>query len=175
MHDLDVLLTLDSTANGDDKRRLAQIDRLLRLPERCLRLLANRGRIHPGFHSLEGDYVKRGWLAKIRSDAEIQALSARELLDRFKRETVFWRQFELGQALAATGNRAARIGDALLRGVEIGDFHGAHERIRALLWCRGHGGTLKKSATRSICVDTPVLACARYGSPAVRLARGVVL
>lgn len=51
--------------------------------------------------------VKQGWLAKIASAAEIHALSARELLDRFKRETVFWRQFEFGRALAATGNRHA--------------------------------------------------------------------
>lgn len=48
--------------------------------------------------------VKGGWLAKIASDAQMQALSARELLDRIKREQVFWRQLELGKALAATGD-----------------------------------------------------------------------
>lgn len=51
--------------------------------------------------------VKEGWLTKIASDAEMQALSARELLDHFKQEKVFWRQFEIGQALAATGDRHA--------------------------------------------------------------------
>ncbi len=40
-------------------------------------------------------------------DTEMQALSARELLDRFKQEKVFWRQFDIGQALAATNDRGA--------------------------------------------------------------------
>jgi HEAT repeat protein len=35
----------------------------------------------------------------------MRALSARELLDRFKEEKVFWWQFEIGQALAAANNR----------------------------------------------------------------------
>jgi HEAT repeat protein len=38
-----------------------------------------------------------------------QALSARELLDRFKAEKVFWRQFEIGQALAAANDRGAIV------------------------------------------------------------------
>ena len=37
----------------------------------------------------------------------MQALSARDLLDRFKQEKVFWRQFEISQALAAANDRAA--------------------------------------------------------------------
>ena len=37
----------------------------------------------------------------------MQAVSSRELLDRFKMEKVFWRQFEIGQALAAANNRGA--------------------------------------------------------------------
>lgn len=51
--------------------------------------------------------VKEGWLRVIASDDEMQALSARELLDRFKREKVFWRQFEIGKVVAAAGNHDA--------------------------------------------------------------------
>jgi HEAT repeat protein len=50
--------------------------------------------------------VKAGWLRVIASDAEMRALSSRELLDRFKQETVFWRQVEIARALASTGDRA---------------------------------------------------------------------
>jgi HEAT repeat protein len=49
--------------------------------------------------------VRAGWLNVIASDKEMQALSSRELLDRFKRENVFWRQFEIAQVLAAANNR----------------------------------------------------------------------
>lgn len=51
--------------------------------------------------------TKKGWLAKISRDAEIQALSANELLERFRQAKWFWQQFEFGQALAATGDRRA--------------------------------------------------------------------
>jgi HEAT repeat protein len=51
--------------------------------------------------------VKKGWLRVIASDNEMQALSWRELLDRFKTEKVSWRQFEIAQALAASKNRDA--------------------------------------------------------------------
>lgn len=51
--------------------------------------------------------VREGWLRVIASDTEMQALSARELLDRFKQEKVFWRQFDIGQVLAATNDRGA--------------------------------------------------------------------
>jgi HEAT repeat protein len=51
--------------------------------------------------------VRDGWLRVIASDEERQALSARELLERFKAEKVFWRQFEIGQALAAANDRGA--------------------------------------------------------------------
>ena len=37
----------------------------------------------------------------------MRALSSRELLDRFKTEKVFWRQFEIARALAAANNRGA--------------------------------------------------------------------
>ncbi|HEX6976491.1 MAG TPA: HEAT repeat domain-containing protein [Vicinamibacterales bacterium] len=50
--------------------------------------------------------VKRGWQAVITADAELQAVSARELLDRFMQETIFWRQIEIGKALAAKGDRS---------------------------------------------------------------------
>jgi len=51
--------------------------------------------------------VKEGWLRVIASDKEMQALSARGLLDRFKGEKVFWRQFEIAKALAAANDRGA--------------------------------------------------------------------
>jgi HEAT repeat protein len=51
--------------------------------------------------------VREGWLHVIASDTEMQALSARERLDRFKQERVFWRQFEIGRALAAANDRGA--------------------------------------------------------------------
>ena len=50
--------------------------------------------------------VKKGWQRVIASDNEMQALSWRELLDRFKTEKVSWRQFEIGQALAAKNRDA---------------------------------------------------------------------
>jgi HEAT repeat protein len=51
--------------------------------------------------------VRQGWLRVIAADKEMQALSARELLDSFKRETVFWRQFEIGEALTTRKDRGA--------------------------------------------------------------------
>lgn len=51
--------------------------------------------------------IKEGWLRVIAADAEMQALSGTELLDRFKQEKMFWRQFEIGEALAAAGDRNA--------------------------------------------------------------------
>ncbi len=50
--------------------------------------------------------VKDGWLGVIASDQERQALSSGELLDRFKAEKVFWRQFEIGRALAGAKDPA---------------------------------------------------------------------
>jgi HEAT repeat protein len=51
--------------------------------------------------------VRAGWLNVIASDQGNQTLSSRELLDRFKMEKVFWRQFEIGQVLAAANDRGA--------------------------------------------------------------------
>jgi hypothetical protein len=51
--------------------------------------------------------VKDGWLRVIASDTELRSASAAELLDRFRKEQVFWRQFEIGEALADSGNRGA--------------------------------------------------------------------
>ena len=51
--------------------------------------------------------VRDGWQRVIASDEELRALSARALLDRFKRETIFWRQFEIGKVLAASSDRGA--------------------------------------------------------------------
>ena len=52
-------------------------------------------------------HVRTGWLNVIASDKEMRALSSRELLDRFKIETVFWRQFDIAKALAAANDRGA--------------------------------------------------------------------
>jgi HEAT repeat protein len=49
--------------------------------------------------------VKEGWLRLIASDAELRALPSKELLNRFRQEGVFWRQSQIGTALAATGDR----------------------------------------------------------------------
>jgi HEAT repeat protein len=50
--------------------------------------------------------VRKGWLQVIASDAELRTLAAGALLERFKNERVFWRQFEIGRALAAAADRA---------------------------------------------------------------------
>ena len=49
--------------------------------------------------------AREGWLRVIAADKEKQALSARDLLDRFKAEKVFWRQVDIGRALAAANDR----------------------------------------------------------------------
>lgn len=51
--------------------------------------------------------VKKGWLSKIASDAAVAALPASDLIAQFKREPVFYRQFEIGRALAETGEQSA--------------------------------------------------------------------
>ena len=51
--------------------------------------------------------VKGGWLNIIAWDQEMETLSYRQLLHRFKTEKVFFSQFEIGRALAAANNRGA--------------------------------------------------------------------
>jgi HEAT repeat protein len=51
--------------------------------------------------------ARKAWLAKISREAEMQAMSADQLLERFKQAKAFWQQFEYGEALAATGDRGA--------------------------------------------------------------------
>jgi HEAT repeat protein len=51
--------------------------------------------------------VRQWWLRLIASDREMRARPVRDLIDRFKAEKVFWRQFEFGQALAAANDRRA--------------------------------------------------------------------
>lgn len=50
--------------------------------------------------------IKSGWLSKIAADEELRRLGARELLDRFTREPLFWRQMEIAQALAEANDRS---------------------------------------------------------------------
>ena len=49
--------------------------------------------------------IRAGWLSVIASDTAMQSASFRELLDRFKSEQMFWRQFETAEALAAANDR----------------------------------------------------------------------
>ena len=48
--------------------------------------------------------VRQGWLRVIASDQQMRARSVRDLLGRFKVEKVFWRQLELGRALAGASD-----------------------------------------------------------------------
>jgi HEAT repeat protein len=102
-----VLLSDDPNAERDRKRWTVQQQVALTL---C-RIYSESQ--HCGRTYCDGDSpariarVRDGWLRVIASDKERQALSARELLDRFKAEKVFWRQFEIGEALAAANDRVA--------------------------------------------------------------------
>jgi hypothetical protein len=104
-----VLLSDDPNAERDRKRWTVQQQVALTL---C-RIYSESQ--HCGRTYCDGDpperiaRVRDGWLRVIASDNERQALSARELLDRFKAEKVFWRQFEIGQALAAANDRVAVV------------------------------------------------------------------
>jgi HEAT repeat protein len=44
--------------------------------------------------------IKQWWEARIAADASLRALTPAELLERFRAEKVFWRQFEIARALA---------------------------------------------------------------------------
>ena len=66
---------------------------------------------HCGRSYCDGDpperiaHVKAGWQRVIASDSEMQAHSVNGLLDLFKAERLFWRQFEIGKRLAAANDR----------------------------------------------------------------------
>ena len=102
-----VLLSDDPNAERDRKRWKVQQQVALTL---C-RIYSESQ--HCGRTYCDGDpperiaRVREGWLRVIASEKERQAVSATELLDRFKAEKVFWRQFEIGQALAAAKARGA--------------------------------------------------------------------
>ncbi len=102
-----VLLSDDPDAERDPKRRKVQQQVSLALS----RIYSESQ--HCGRTYCDGDpperiaRVREGWLNVIASDEAMQALSARDLLDRFKMEKVFWRQFEIAQALAAPNDRGA--------------------------------------------------------------------
>jgi HEAT repeats/PBS lyase HEAT-like repeat len=102
-----VLLSDDPDAERDPKRWKVQQQVALALS----RIYSESQ--HCGRTYCDGDpperiaRVKEGWLRVIASDKEMQALSARGLLDRFKGEKVFWRQFEIAKALAAANDRGA--------------------------------------------------------------------
>src|SRR5262245_40713232 len=100
------LLSDDSNIQRDDKRWKVQqqvtlaLSRIYSEPPVC-------GRIYCDDDPPERiGQIKAGWLRVIVADSELRMLPSTELLDRFKQETVFWRQFEFGQALVATGDRS---------------------------------------------------------------------
>ncbi len=101
------LLSDDPHAERDRKRWQAQQQVSLAL-SRIYSESAHCGRIY-----CDGDpperiaHVRQGWLRVIASDKEMRALSTQDLLDRFKRERVFWRQIAVGKALAAANDRSA--------------------------------------------------------------------
>jgi len=100
-----VLLSNDPNAERDRKRWKVQQQVALTL---C-RIYSESQ--HCGRTYCDGDpperiaHVKEGWQRVIAADSEMDALSVSDLLERFKGEQVFWRQFELGQALAAANDR----------------------------------------------------------------------
>ena len=51
--------------------------------------------------------IKQSWVRTVTEDQELRALPTSELVARFKNEPIFWRQFEVAQALAASGDRSA--------------------------------------------------------------------
>ena len=101
------LLSDDPNAESDRKRWKVQqqvalaLSRIYSDSEYC-------GRIY-----CDGDpperigHVKEGWLRVIAADAEMQSVSAGERLDRFKQEKMFFRQFEIGRAIASANDRGA--------------------------------------------------------------------
>jgi HEAT repeat protein len=101
------LLSDDPQAERDRKRWKVQQQAALTLTE-----IYSESQ-HCGRTYCDGDpperigRVRTGWLNVIASDKEMRALSSRELLDRFKSEKVFWRQFEIAEALAAANDRGA--------------------------------------------------------------------
>ena len=66
-------------------------------------------------------HVEEGWLRLIAADADLRALSSKELLNRFRQEPVFWREAEIGRALAATGD--GDIVEALASSLAHDDRH----------------------------------------------------
>jgi len=100
------LLSDDSNVPRDDKRWKVQQQVTLALsqiyaePPECGRIYCD------GDPAERIGQIKTGWLRVIVADSETRMLSSKELVNRFKQETVFWRQFEFGQALAATGDRS---------------------------------------------------------------------
>jgi hypothetical protein len=99
------LLSDDPNVPRDDKRWKVQqqatltLSRIYSEPPQCGRIYCD------GDPAARIDQIKAAWLRVIVADSEMRMLPSRELLNRFKQEPVFWRQFEFGQALAATGDQ----------------------------------------------------------------------
>jgi HEAT repeat protein len=104
-----LMALLSRNAHADRDRRRWQVQqqatlalsRIYAQPQMC-------GRIY-----CDGDppariaRVREAWLRLMASDRDLRSLPVRELIDRFRHEPVFWRQLEVGRALAAAGDRAA--------------------------------------------------------------------
>ena len=101
------LLSDDPNAEHDRKRWKVQQQVALTLS----RIYSESA--HCGRSYCDGDpperigHVKEGWLKVIADDAEMQALSPGERIDRFKQEKMFFQQFEIGRAIAAANDRGA--------------------------------------------------------------------
>lgn len=100
------LLSDDANTLRDDKRWKVQqqatltLSRIYSEPPQCGRVYCD------GDSAQRIGQIKANWLRVIVADSDMRALPSKELVDRFKQEAVFWRQFELGQALVDTGDRS---------------------------------------------------------------------
>jgi hypothetical protein len=91
------LLSDDPNAERDRKRWKVQQQVALTLSRSIPSRSTAAGPIAMATRPRGSGASERGWLRVIASDTETQALSARELLDRFRQEKVLWRQFDIGQ------------------------------------------------------------------------------
>jgi HEAT repeat protein len=102
-----VLLSEDANAERDPKRWKVQQQVSLALSRIYAESPYCGGIYCDGDPPVRIAGVKEWWQRVIAFDKEMQGLSARGLLDRFKEEKVFSQQFEIGKALAAANDRGA--------------------------------------------------------------------
>jgi HEAT repeat protein len=97
--------------------------------------------VHCGIVYCDGNTLERSapikswWQNRIAEDARLRALPPSELLARFRPETVFWRQFEIGRALADSAS-LAQVRD-LEKALTLEDRH-ARGNVAYVLARLGH-------------------------------------